>query len=40
MIVGTQRGMRGEAEAPVGSHKEKERVLAAQGPREETEQAV
>lgn len=40
MIVGTQRGMWGEAGASVGSQEEKKRVLTAQGPPEETEQDV
>ena len=40
MIVGTQRGMQGEAGAPVGSQEEKKTILTAQGPPEETGQAV
>lgn len=40
MIVGTQRGMPGGAEVPVGSQEEKERILTAQGPPEETEQVL
>ena len=40
MIVGTQRGMWGEAGATVGLQEEKKRALTAQGPPEETEQDV